>query len=132
MNKNKKTRSNAESDLLVFNATLPNHYAFGTETDGTIFIQNVCKVFDEAYKGLPDNIPLSQMILNINTRVRDSGIQLADPINHLMADVYFMPKNVSFTWNIDIYFRDAACERLTLKYRFFQLLMTLRAISGLF
>jgi hypothetical protein len=72
--------------------------------NGTIFIQNVCKVFDEAYKGLPDNIPLSQMIININTSVRDSGIQLADPINHLMADAYFTPKNVSFTWNMDIFF----------------------------
>jgi hypothetical protein len=96
LNVNKKTRSNAESDLLVYNATLPKHYAYGTETDGTFFIKNVCRVLNEAYKELPNNVPLSKMILNINKSVRDSGIQLADPINHLMADVYFTPKNVSF------------------------------------
>jgi len=92
----KKTRKNAESDLLVYNATLPKHYAYGTEKDGTVFIKNVCQVLNDAYKGMPNNLPLSKMILNINKSVRDSGIQLADPINHLMADVYFTPKNVSF------------------------------------
>ena len=94
---NKKTRNSAESDLLVYNATLPKHYAYGTKADGTIFIKNVCKVLNEAFKDLPNNIPLSKMILNINKSVRDSGIQLADTINHLMADVYFTPKNVSFS-----------------------------------
>jgi hypothetical protein len=100
----KKTRKNAESDLLVYNATLPKHYAYGTEKDGTVFIKNVCQVLNDAYKGMPNNLPISKMILNINKSVRDSGIQLADPINHLMADVYFTPKNVSFlfikrSWN---------------------------------
>jgi hypothetical protein len=90
-----KTRNNAESDLLVYNATLPNHYAYGTEKDGTVFIKNVCQVLNDAYKEMPNNLPLSKMILSINKSVRDSGIQLADPINHLMADVYFTPKNVS-------------------------------------
>jgi hypothetical protein len=98
LNTNKKTRRNAESDLLVYNATLPNHYAYGTETDGTIFIKNVCQVLNDAYKEMPNNMPLSKMILNINKSVRDSGIQLADPINHLMADVYFTPKNVSWSY----------------------------------
>ena len=92
---NKKTRNNAESDLLVYNATLPNHYAFGTEKDGTVFIKNVCQVLNDAYKEMANNLPLSKMILNINKSVRESGIQLADPINHLTADVYFTPKNVS-------------------------------------
>ena len=95
LNSNKKTRKNAESDLLVYNATLPRHYAYGTEKDGTVFIKNVCQVLNDAYKYMPNNMPLSKMILNINKSVRDSGIQLADPINHLMADVYFTPKNVS-------------------------------------
>jgi hypothetical protein len=95
---NEKTLFTAESDLLVYNATLPKHYAFGTEKDGTFFIKNVCKVLNDAYKELPHNMPLSKMILSINKSVRDSGIQLADPINHLMADVYFTPKNVSFNF----------------------------------
>jgi hypothetical protein len=92
---NKVTPITVESDLVVYNATLPKHYAFGTEKDGTIFIKSVCEVLNEAYKELPNNVPLSKMILSINKSVRDSGIQLADPIIHLMADVYFMPKNVS-------------------------------------
>jgi len=95
LNTKKKTSIYAESDLLVYNATLPKHYAYGTVTNGTYFIQSVCDVLNEAYKELPKNMPLSKMILNINKSVRDSGIQLADPINHLVADVYFMPKNVS-------------------------------------
>jgi caspase 7 len=96
----KKTSIYAESDLLVYNATLPKHYAFGTEKDGTYFIQSVCNVLNEAYKELPKNMPLSTMILNTNKSVRVSGIQLAHPINNLVADVYFMPKNVSSTLEI--------------------------------
>jgi hypothetical protein len=95
LDKNKETRNNAESDLLVYNATLPKHYAYGMEKDGTVFIKNVCQVLNDAYKEMPNNLPLSKMILSINKSVRDSVIQLADPINHLMADVYFTPKNVS-------------------------------------
>ena len=109
LNSNKKTRKNAESDLLVYNATLPRHYAYGTETDGTVFIKNVCQVLNDAYKYMPNNMPLSKMILNINKSVRDSGIQLADPINHLMADVYFTPKNVSCS---SVFLRD---NRITSK-----------------
>jgi hypothetical protein len=96
LNENKKTLNKAEYDFFVYNATLPKHLACGTETDGNRFIKNVCNVFNEAYKNLPNNMPLSKMILNINKGVRDSGIQLPDPINHLMADVYFTPKDVSF------------------------------------
>jgi hypothetical protein len=95
---NKVTPIAVESDLVVYNATLPKHYAFGTEKDGTFFINSVCEVLNDAYKELPNNVPLSKMILSINKSVRDSGIQLADPINHLMADVYFMPKNVSILY----------------------------------
>jgi hypothetical protein len=100
LNTNKKTLITAESDLLVYNATLPKHFAFGTEKEGTFFIKSVCEVLNEAYKELPYNMPLSKMILSINKSVRDSGIQLADPINHLLADVYFSPKNVSFNFKL--------------------------------
>jgi caspase 7 len=90
------TKVEAESDLLVYYATLPKHYAFGNKTnEGTIFIESVCTELNEAYKHLPNNILLSGMILNINKRVRDSGLELADPIHRLMADVNFTPKNVS-------------------------------------
>jgi len=98
---NKKTRNSVESDLLVYNATLPEHYAYGTEAEGTVFIKNVCKVLNEAYKDMPNNVPLSKMILSINKSVLDSGIQLADPINHLIADVYFTPKDVSFSFKTE-------------------------------
>ena len=54
-NTKKKTSIYAESDLLVYNATLPRHYAYGTVTNGTYFIQSVCDVFlKEAYKELPN------------------------------------------------------------------------------
>ena len=90
------TKVEAESDLLVYYATLPEHYAFGNKTnEGTIFIESVCTELTEAYKHLPNNILLSGMILNINKRVRESGLELADPINRLVADVNFTPKNVS-------------------------------------
>jgi hypothetical protein len=89
------TKIEAESDLLVYYATLPEHYAFGNNTnEGTIFIESVCTELNEAYKNLPNNILLSAMILNINKRVRDSGLELADPIHRLMADVKFTPKEV--------------------------------------
>jgi hypothetical protein len=35
------------------------------------------------------------MILNINKNVRECGLALADPINRLVLDVKFTPKNVS-------------------------------------
>jgi hypothetical protein len=92
---NKKTRSNAESDLLVYNATLPKHYAFGTENSGTYFIKSVCEVLNDAYKNLPNNLPLSQMITKINQKVEKTEIQVADPIYRLKKEVYFTPKNVS-------------------------------------
>ena len=100
-NTNKKTSIYAESDLLVYNATLPKHYAYGHVTNGTYFIQSVCDVFyKEAYKNLPNNLPLSQMITIINQKVKEKGIQLAETRSVLSKEVYFMPKNVSFTLEI--------------------------------
>jgi hypothetical protein len=97
-NTNKKTLGYAESDLLVYNATIPKHYAYGTVTNGTYFIQSVCNVFrEEAYKNLPNNLPLSQMITIINKRVKetDKEIQVAESTNRLLKEVFFTPKNVS-------------------------------------
>ena len=71
---NLKTRNTAESDLLVYNATLPKHYAYGTETEGTYFIQSVCEVLKDSYKNLPNNLPLSQMITRVNRRVKEKEI----------------------------------------------------------
>jgi caspase 7 len=45
-----------EADLLVNNATLPDHYAFGTMNEGSVFVNSVCAVLNEAYKNLPNNI----------------------------------------------------------------------------
>jgi len=90
------SKMEAESDLLVYYATLPKHYAYGTVADGTFFIKSVCKELNEAYKNLPNNMLLSGLILNINKSVRESGLELADPINRLVRDVKFTPKKVSF------------------------------------
>ena len=91
------TLINIEADLLVYNATLPKHYAYGNKTnEGTIFIESVCDVFfNEAYKNLPKNLSLSQMITKVNKKVEAKGIQLADPIMRLKKEVYLTPKNVS-------------------------------------
>jgi caspase 7 len=97
VNMKKKTQSSAESDLLVFNATLPKHYAFGTETEGTHFIKSVCEVLNKAYENLlsPDNLPLSKMITRINQKVENLKYQVADPIYRLKKEIYFTPKHVS-------------------------------------
>ena len=94
-NTNKKTEISTKTDLLVYNATLPDHYAFGTEAEGTYFIKSVCEVFNDAYKNVPNNLPLSQMITKINQRVENTEIQVADPIYRLKKEVFFEPKNVS-------------------------------------
>jgi hypothetical protein len=102
LNKNQKTSIYSESDLLIYNATLPKHYAYGTEANGTYFIKSVCEVlFNEAYKNIPNNSSLSQMITIVNKRVKErendtDPIQLADPINRLTKEVFFTPKNVCF------------------------------------
>jgi hypothetical protein len=104
-NTKKKTSIYAESDLLIYNATLPKHYAYGTVTNGTYFIQSVCHVFyKEAYKNLPDNLPLSQMITMINQKVKEKGIQLAETRSVLSKEIYFTPKNVSSTLEIFLSF----------------------------
>jgi hypothetical protein len=84
-----------EADLLVNNATLPDHYAFGTMNEGSVFVNSVCAVLNEAYKNLPNNMPLSQIILRINKKIRDKGIGSAESIFRLSKEVYFTPKNVS-------------------------------------
>ena len=92
-----KTLINIEADLLVYNATLPKHYAYGTVTDGTYFIESICEVLNEAFKNLPNNLSLSQMVTKVNKRVKetDKEIQVADSSNRLLKEVFFAPKNVS-------------------------------------
>ena len=50
---------------------------------------------NKAYKNVPNNLPLSQMITKINQRVENTEIQVADPIYRLKKEVFFEPKNVS-------------------------------------
>jgi caspase 7 len=91
----RSTKTETDSDLLVYNSILPNHHTCGTVDQGTFFMKSLCNEFNEAYKNLPNNKPLSEMILNLNKSVRESGAQLEDPKNFLMADVNFTPKQVS-------------------------------------
>jgi hypothetical protein len=98
-NKN-RTFIKFEADLLVYYATRKHYYAHANEThEGTIFIESVCEVFLEAYKGLPKNLSLSQMITRINKMVeeKEGGKQLTDPSLNFKKEVYFEPKNVSFS-----------------------------------
>jgi caspase 7 len=90
------TKIESEADLLVYYSTIPNHYSYGTEAEGTFFIKSLCKELNEAYKNLPNNLKLLEMSVNINKSVREKGMQLAEPMHRLMADVNFKPKNVGF------------------------------------
>ncbi len=72
--------------------------AFGAEAEGTYFIKSVCEVLNDAYKNVPTNLPLSQMITKINQKVEKIEIQVADPIYRLKKEVrvsFFEPKNES-------------------------------------
>jgi hypothetical protein len=84
-----------ESDLFIFYSTLPGHYAFGTEAEGTCFIKSVCEVFYSAYKNLPNNMSLTQMIIRINEEVKQKAEQMTDHRITFTKELYFMPKNVS-------------------------------------
>jgi len=86
-----------ESDLFIFYSTLPNHssFSFHDVNKGTYFIQSVCEVLSQAYMNLPNNLSLSQMITKINEKVKEGGMQMADPRTTLTKELYFVPKNVS-------------------------------------
>ena len=96
-NDKKRTFIKFEADLLVYYATKKHYSAFANSTnEGTIFIESVCKVFHEAYKNLPKNLSLYQMITIINAKVEEKGgIQLTDPRPYFNKEVYFTPKYVS-------------------------------------
>ena len=85
-----------ESDLLIYYSTLSNYVSWAND-EGSIFIQSFCDVFsNEAYKNLPNNLSLSQMITNINAKIKaKNGNQLGDPRSTLIKEIYFTPKNVS-------------------------------------
>jgi caspase 7 len=89
-----------ESDLLVYHSTFHDCLSWAKLIDnepreGTIFVKSLCDVLSEAYKMLPNNLPLSQMITKINKSVSDQKWQLSDPKNTLTKEVFFTPKNVS-------------------------------------
>jgi hypothetical protein len=92
-----------ESDLFIFYSTLPNHSSFPfLETNkGTYFIQSLCEVFNQAYMNLPNTLSLSQMITEINKKVKEEGLklgkrfQLTDSRTTLTKELHFVPKDVS-------------------------------------
>ena len=93
------TNIDSESDLLAFYSTLPDHLSFGTIDGGTFFIQSVCDVLlNEAYKNIPNNDKLSQMILN-----KLFGEQCSKKILAAAENVYLfvkIPKFVMDTTNM--------------------------------
>jgi caspase 7 len=105
-NNNSKTKFNEETDLFVFNSTLPDHYSYSNNVaEGTIFIQSFCDVFNDAYKNLPNNLSLAQMIIRINEKVSESQQQISDPIFRMSKEIYFRPKNVSNLILLKLFFR---------------------------
>ena len=99
-NKARLAKIDYESDLLVYHSTFPDCKSWAKLIDnepreGTIFIKSLCDVLSEAYRMLPNNLSLSQMITKINKSVSDEQLQLSDPKNTLTKEVFFTPKNVS-------------------------------------
>jgi caspase 7 len=94
---NGRTKFESETNLLVFYSTLPNHLSYSKDqNEGTIFIKSLCNVFDSyAYKNLPNNLSLAQMVTKINQSVIVEGLQIADPVFRMLRELYFLPKNVS-------------------------------------
>ncbi len=98
-----------ESDLLVYCSTLPGHLSWSNNDpeEGTIFIKSVCDVFNDAYKNIPNNLSLAQMVNRINNElsskiveINDENrhkviVQVAERSNTMKGDVYFWPKNVN-------------------------------------
>jgi caspase 7 len=89
------TNFDEESDLLIYYSTLPEHYSYSHNVaDGTTFIQSFCDIFNDAYKNLPHNLSLTQMITRINERVSNKRMQISVPELRMSKDIYFSPKNV--------------------------------------
>jgi hypothetical protein len=101
-------KSEYESDLLVYYSTLPNHSSWSRgQKEGTIFIKSVCDVFKDAYKDIPTNLSLAQMVNKINYELSckivkidyDDGkkeiVQVAERSNTMKGEVHFLPKNVN-------------------------------------
>ena len=95
--KTNPTKFNEEIDLFVFNSTLPDHYSYSNNVaEGTIFIQSFCQAFNDAYKNLPNNLSLAQMIIRINEKVTSNKRkQISVTELRMTKEIYFWPKNVS-------------------------------------
>ena len=90
-----KTKLEDETDLLLFNSTLPNHLSWSmNENEGTIFIKSFCDVFNNAYKNLEtsDHLSLSQMITLIKASVQQYQIQVAISNSTMHKELKFWPK----------------------------------------
>ena len=88
-NKNIAYNNENESDLFIYDSTLPNL------DDGSIFIKSFCDVFNDAYKNLPDNMSLAQMISKLNYEVSKTVQQITHLIFRMSKEIYFLPKNVN-------------------------------------
>ena len=85
-----------ESDLLIYYSTLPNHLSWSVDkNEGTIFIKSFCDAFNDAYKNLPNNLSLAQMITKINESVSEKQLQVAVPEFRIKKEIKFLPKDVS-------------------------------------
>ena len=96
LNKTIANKFENESDLLICFSTLPNHLSWSVDkSEGTIFIKSVCDVFNDAYKYLPNNKSLAQMITSINKSISKFGLQISVPEFRMSKEIFFLPKNVS-------------------------------------
>ena len=95
-NKNIATKFENESDLLIYYSTLSNHLSWIVDkNEGTIFIKSFCDAFNDAYKNLPNNLSLAQIITKINESVSEKRLQVAVPEFRIKKEIQFLPKDVS-------------------------------------
>ena len=103
-NKNVATNFVGESDLLIYYSTLPDHYSYSNNlADGTIFISSFCDVLNDAYKKLPNNLSLAQMITKINESVSNKRLQISVPEFRMTKEISFLPKDVSLIFHFCVF-----------------------------
>ena len=124
---NPNNKAEYESDLLVYCSTLPGHLSWSNNDpkEGTIFIKSDCDVFNDAYKNVPDNLSLAQMVNRINNELSSKTVEINDENRHkvivqvaersntMKGDVYFWPKNVNVIFFFIKYHFQFALSHLT-------------------
>ena len=67
-------------------------------------VKSFCDIFKNAYKNLPNNLSLAEMITKINEEVSKKRLTIAVPEFRMTKEIKFLPKNVSSHFCSDFHF----------------------------